>query len=120
MSSSEREELELAAKAAGLVVAGWNDGEEPYSSGPGLILNDGRLWNSRDSSGQAFSLAARCGISFGIGSETGRPRVSWVLCGSVLSIDMPEDHELMPSVDWEEWGREAITRAAAEIGRAMP
>jgi hypothetical protein len=117
MSSSEREELELAAKAAGLVVAGWNDGEEPYSSGPGLILNDGRLWNPRRDSGQSFALSVNLSfcqtqwfnhdppdVMIGYKTSDGEGR-NWI-----------EDHNGDPVAAT----RRAITRAAAEIGRAMP
>lgn len=59
----DRELLELAAKAGGYEVVGWNDGLEPYSSGVGYILKDGRIWNPLACDGDALRLAVRLGIS---------------------------------------------------------
>jgi len=55
---SDKELLELAAKAAGQTVVRWNDGGEPYSSGQGFVLPGGRLWNPLISDGDEARLEA--------------------------------------------------------------
>lgn len=54
---TDRELLELAAKAAGIELAFWNNGEEPYSSGVGFVLPNNAMWNPLTDDGAAFRLA---------------------------------------------------------------
>jgi hypothetical protein len=114
---SDRELLELAAKAGGIEYDGiddngcrigfWGDGW-----GGGY-----KYWNSLQSDGDALRLAARLNID--IVWEAHGPEfdlVTHVWCssrmqalGAVESVDVQGDAAL----------RRAITRAAAEIGRGM-
>lgn len=109
--SPNRKMLELAAKAAGIA-----------SDGLGWCYDIQRdcAWNPLANDGDALRLAMRLGISFGIGSETGRPRITWSMSGGLHCIDMPEDHPLALPKCQMNWMRRAIVRAAAEIGRAIP
>lgn len=59
---SDRELLELAAKAARIETAYWNDGREPFSSGLGFILPSNRLWNPLTDDGDALRLAVKLQI----------------------------------------------------------
>lgn len=59
----DRELLELAAIAAGIEPLYWNDGLEPYSSGPGIVYGDNRIWNSLVNSGDAFRLMVTCKLN---------------------------------------------------------
>ena len=56
---TDRELLELAAKAADVAMLGWNDGGEPYSGGIGSILPSGRVWNPLADDGDAFRLMVK-------------------------------------------------------------
>lgn len=91
---NERELLEYAAKAAGIEV--WfDDNGQPWIDG------DKCVWNPRTDSGQALELAVK------------------------LSLLCDHDVQYAPVNVWEGEDplaatRLAITRAAAEIGRAMP
>ena len=60
---NDRTLLELAAKAAGVELSHWNDGQEPYSSGLGFILPNNRMWNPLTDDGDRYRLAQRLGIS---------------------------------------------------------
>lgn len=55
---TERELLELAAKAAGLDISVWASGIED-SPGPGYVLREGYLWNPLIDDGDALCLADR-------------------------------------------------------------
>lgn len=57
----ERMLLALAAKEAGYKIGMWIDGDEPYSGGPGYIVND-RLWNPLLDDGDALRLAVDVGL----------------------------------------------------------
>jgi hypothetical protein len=59
---SDRELLELAAKAAGIELAYWNDGQECYSSGEGFVLPSNALWNPLRADGACSRLEAVLGI----------------------------------------------------------
>lgn len=117
---SNRELLELAAKAAGyvfewraqpLILASPPDPERPW-----------RCWNPLDDDGDALRLAVKAGISFGIGSDTGLPRIAWFMGGELHTRDMPENKVTQltaAEADLTVWVRWAICVAAAEIGRGM-
>jgi hypothetical protein len=120
---SDRELLELAAKAAGLIIRGeCVDGDDCFT---GLLCKhgDGRLrhpkfrWNPLTDGDDALRLAARLNID--IVWEANGPDfnvVTHVWCSgrtqaldTVESVDAQGDAALC----------RAITRAAAEIGRGM-
>lgn len=107
---NDRELLEMAAKAAGYELTQWPDEDFVRAHMGG----DWRpKWNPLTDDGDAFRLAGRMNILLGFYD-------SYVAC-HVLGH---------PNIDTDEWhssngndqmaaARRAITRAAAEIGRAM-
>lgn len=97
---TDRELLELAAKAAGIETAYWNDGQEPYSSGLGFILPSNRLWNPLTDDGDALRLAVKRSIL----------RCHMDLFHAFYEDELAQDRR--PSVAT----RRAFVRAAAEIG----
>jgi hypothetical protein len=113
---TDRELLELAAKAAGQIQF------DPFRSVFRHVLEMGFLgedWNPLTDDGDALRLAAQCEISFGIARSSEFLRVVWWVSGQLNSIDEPEPSRFQ-SLDTLAWLRRAIVRAAAEIGRAMP
>lgn len=119
---TDRELLELAAKAAGI-----EHGADRFDSGISLTLPDGRhksmpKWNPLTDDGDALRLAVQCGleISF-VDDEPGREGLDIRACvGFPASTERPcwikyvfEDHRgnIFAAT------RRAIVRAAAEIGR---
>lgn len=112
---TDRELLELAAKAIGCAGAKFEDGEWlelRYGYKIAMWHDDfDSYWNPLESNADAFALAVKLGINL----EIGEPGFGDVQAGK-------KDH-------WAcEWlnpdkpcasARRAITRAAAEIGRAM-
>lgn len=97
--SGDRELLELAARAAGIALK-WKD------DGRGFITSKGFpfAWNPLTYDGDALRLAAKLGMDVCM-----RPSVAHVYA------DMPNQ-----DVVTDACYRRAITRAAAEIGKAMP
>jgi len=91
---TDHELLEAAAKAAGILVS-WDayagDGEEDV-----LVTGDGYVWNPLTDDGDALRLAVKLGIAD---------------LGNFYDDDGSDPYAAT---------RLAITRAAAEIGRAMP
>jgi hypothetical protein len=107
---TDRELLELAAKAAG---ATWVDACWPEDL-PGLMLDFGRgttQWNPLTDDGDALRLAVRLKIDIAF-TNIHSPQVHAMAEYEVACI---EDRSLDPRAAT----RRAITRAAAEIGRAM-
>ena len=117
---TDRELLELAAKAAGVAALGWNDGGEPYSSGIGFILPSGRVWNPLADDGDALRLAVKLyiGIRSNGPDDWQQPNTSVALYdgGEYGSGRVTIQHGDDPSIAT----RRAIVRAAAEVGRRMP
>lgn len=98
---NDRELLELAAKAAGLVIGFSKTSPEQWRP---YVWNDekkkGRWWNPIEDDGDALRLAVRLGFI-----NPGRwPDPSWLVA---------------EGMDWNAATRRAIVRAAAEIGRQM-
>ena len=108
---SDKELLELAAKAVGVAVVRWNDGLEPYSSGLGLILDSGRLWNPLTDDGDGARMEAALGINVAWHSDG-------VVCGLrwAGATELVDDH----GGDKQAARRMASLRVAAKHGRAMP
>ena len=100
---TDRELLELAAKAAG---ATWIDDNWPEDL-PGLMLDFGKgttQWNPLTNDGDALRLAVKLEINLSFSQD----------CAFGFWIGTPKDGE-----DLSSHARRAIVRAAAEIGRNM-
>ena len=116
-----KELLELAAKAVNLQHKGWREGNEPYSSGPGLALLGGRIWNPELSSSDALELAAELRLSIEINEASVVVRWLQEDCGDMQVFEYPEsvqneDYDII-HVNHEKAVRKAVTRAAADIAR---
>lgn len=128
MTDTDRELLEqncellaLAANAAGYTLGMWIDGGEPYSGGPGWIIND-RLWNPLTDDGDALRLAVKMRFHVCVFSATDGelvPMPGFVEVGREEDND-PLSVEYVDVAEYEDATRRAIVRAAAEIGRNMP
>jgi hypothetical protein len=68
--TEDRELLEAAAEAAGIVALYWNDGQEPYSSGEGIIYGDNHIWNPLTDSGDALRLVSKLKLHIGMEALT--------------------------------------------------
>ena len=101
---TDREMLELAAKAAGIE----HLSSEYCVSGPELWdIERKRWWRPLTNDGDALRLAVKLGMDIRIyGTE-----VRVYCCGIIASEGPP---------DFNSATRRAIVRAAAEIGRSMP
>lgn len=100
---TDREMLEFAAKAAGIVLE-WQDG------GWAHCLDTGREWNPLTDDGDALRLAVKLGIHVMHSKHK-------VRAGRKLVQDGPCEEDKRP--DPLAATRRAITRCAAEIGRNM-
>lgn len=102
---TDRELLELAAKAAGYVLQETEDGYE-------CNFDDSRIWNPITDDGDAFRLMVKLRL---------QPRQGINLV-SVLHPDFKRDDENYRDHNNDPLAatRRAIVRAAAEIGRQMP
>jgi len=100
-TTTDRELLELAAKAAGIVITIWSNCQAGgFQSQEAAI---GAFWNPLTDDGDALRLAVKLGLTVTIGvARDGEDR---------LSIDESSDPYAAT--------RRAIVRAAAEIGRSM-
>lgn len=99
--NNDRELLELAARAGGVVFC---DGEDIYG---GLILVGGHSWNPLTDDGDAMRLAVKLGLLFKYMTDRYEMFMRFYL--------EELDNDLKPS----EATRRAIVRAAAEIGKEM-
>lgn len=108
--NTDRELLELAAKAAGIEYQFDNDGDVIEYFGGGLQLAfDGGKWNPLTDDGDALRLAVK--LEFGIAVFS-----LYVEVTDGLRIDESEKTDQDPYAAT----RRAIVRAAAEIGKTMP
>lgn len=118
MQESDRELLELAAKA-GVI----EHGADRLDCGLSITLRNGQhrslqRWNPLDDDADALRLAVQCGIEISIvDEEYGCPRAcaGYVTDGDPRIRYVFEDHDN----DIFAATRRAIVRAAAEIGRSM-
>lgn len=108
--STDRELLELAAKAAGLTLIDWSDCWE--DKGPGYRYKDADgfsyVWNPLADDGDALRLAVNLHMIVEIDH--------YHAMANGIAEDVLEPHD----GGAEAATRRAIVRAAAEIGRAMP
>jgi len=117
---TDRELIELAAKAAGVVIHHWSDGRLPYGC---PVLNDGineyiRVFDPLADDGDALRLAVKLELNLRINKF---PHVVYVEIynGRAPSVMEPLSDVRQPTPDPQVATRRAITRAAAEIGRGM-
>lgn len=110
---SDRELLELAAKAAGIQIAADNH-VPPIEA---IITPDGTLWNPLTDSGDALDLVVKLGMTVNVENDI----------GTVAATAGWSDGRLLPDGigiaafegDPYAAARRAIVRAAAEIGRGI-
>ncbi len=113
---SDRELLEMAAKAAGYGDV-WSLDEHPDVTYIGPRYDGGtvryRAWNPLTDDGDALRLAVKVGIS--VAQEVARGEVYADVCDTspIIGSDEPFGSDPYAAT------RRAITRAAAEIGRSM-
>jgi hypothetical protein len=105
---TDRELLELAAKAAGI------EWENVPTMGADLLLEKGGVWNPLNDDGDALRLAVKLRLDIGfeklhLVSVWSDPQDGWIIehCDDGMGADISEKT------------RRAIVRAAAEIGRSM-
>jgi hypothetical protein len=104
----DRTLLTLAAKAAGIELSHWNDGQEPYSSGLGFILPCNRMWNPLADDGDALRMAVKLGLKI---EHHDNSVVVWFDYFGTGYI--PYDGDACKAT------RRAIVQSAAEIGEEM-
>ena len=111
MSKTDKELLELAAKAAGI------DGSVDDEFGCGMWLrgkrnpDNSRYWSPLTDDGDAFRLAVKLGLDVDC---------SWTNQATVFSLKQEREAVLEPwGEDRNVAARRAITRAAAAIGESM-
>jgi hypothetical protein len=102
---SDRELLELAAKAAGMEVTAHPNGKFLKSL---VFLAYGKNWNPLTDDGDALRLAVKLGLQV----DCSRPSAGEPFKRHAICLGEPRDIETLT--------RRAIVRAAAEIGRNMP
>lgn len=116
---TDRELLELAAKAAGYLRAKWSsEGWFYITTMPTGYEDDWELWNPLTDDGDALRLAVQIGHSRGLTIEIGQG-------GVCVTFDHPHvfsDGWQGPrnSYDPQSTARRAIVTAAAKIGEQMP
>jgi hypothetical protein len=120
--TTDRELLELAAKAAGIRYHAYID-DPIFGTGINIGDIDVPLWNPLADDGDAFRLAVTLGL------ESRRPSRNRSI-GRVVQVWFPSDGNprraanspISVSVNGDVLAatRRAIVRAAAEIGKAMP
>lgn len=108
MSMSDRELLELAAKAAGISLLRWSDTWAGEPGEEGFQTDDYSRWNPLTDDGDALRLAVKLNFDVCINGET----------VFVRDFDCNET-ELMLFDDPMAATRRAIVRAAARIGEAQ-
>jgi len=114
-TETDRELLELAAKAAGIEYRRDIDGEVIEYCGGGLcIAKYGEKWNPLTDSGDALELAVKLNLQINPTVQTHYGPASTAYDGGVGISTIQHGGDASMAT------REAIVRAAAEIGRAMP
>lgn len=107
---TDKELLEKAAKAAGIELICWNDGQECYSSGEGFITKSNAIWNPLLDDGDALRLAVELQLGISIPPVVDRRIEVVTFCGPITSIvERPQNDDRNAAT------RRAITRAAAQM-----
>lgn len=108
---TDRELLELAAKAAGINIFDWTPGGHPTTD----VSCDG-IWNPLTDDGDALRLAVQLNLDIRFDSHDAG--IAVIVAGAW--DDAPEGaHEIFER-NGARAARRAITRAAAAIGKGMP
>lgn len=115
---NDREMLELAAKAAGIVFS-FRQGvpcryEQPKTSKTSFSALGWKMWNPLEDDGEVFRLAVKLGISIRYGYCMDDAPVVFV-----KDEFMEEELMFENFPDSRKATRRAIVRAAAEIGKGM-
>ncbi|KKB61125.1 hypothetical protein WM40_24965 [Robbsia andropogonis] len=105
---TDRELLELAAKAAGLDDASWHDG---IWSKKLWEVTGSEYWNPLEKDGDAFRLMVELRLNVGVNAKYS-DTIVFVGTEGVFSVKHHEDDPTAAT-------RRAIVMAAAEIGRGM-
>ena len=117
---TDRELLELAAKAAGLEINERNQKARDEMIGrenSSLWLVDGSTaWNPLTNDGNALRLAVKLGMDIDCTVNSMMKNHTWAMSGLSAGGGVAEYHEGDPYAAT----RRAIVRVAAEIGKAMP
>ncbi len=105
---SDRELLELAAKAAGIELVGFEESGTHFAA---LVAPSGYVrWNPLSDDGDAFRLMVKLWMDFTISGRA----------SAVTQIHGMRPHAAYCNGDSNAASRRAIVRAAAELGREMP
>lgn len=108
--NTDRELLELAARAAGVKIKSICVTGRDYHA----ITEDGNFWSPLTDDGDAMRLAMKLMLNI-------IPRVDWVSAGFEDQSRHPTSADIyQDGPDFMRVTRIAIVRAAAEIGNAMP
>jgi hypothetical protein len=112
MDTTDRELLELAAKAAGYIEFTWGEVAGPRARKPNGVAGP---WNPLTDDGDALRLAVQLEIRPDVGERM-------VVAEWWVRPDLLKQGVEVVLVDGDKYAatRRAIVRAAAEIGRAMP
>jgi hypothetical protein len=107
---TDRELLDLAAKAAGITL----DWQEGWNGMPDSASNMGRVWSPLTDDGDALRLAVKLNMEVCSHADADIGGISWAdASGHAFAyIELPHDGDQMAAT------RRAIVRAAAEIGRS--
>lgn len=113
---TDRELLELAAKAAGIPIHFSDDGSCYHAEmGGNASFRYRNPWNPLTDDGDALRLAVK--LEMNIGNRAGQFIEAWAVSehdGGICRGVVPKGDDACAET------RRAIVRAAAEIGRAMP
>jgi hypothetical protein len=118
---TDRELLELAAKAAGIKALRDPDGvlRDCTGSHPAMNIFGAKTWNPLTDDGDALRLAVKIGINIQCLRAEGYDKTTAVQCqveGYIVNVGIDEGC----NGDSDAAARHAIVWAAAEIGKAMP
>lgn len=117
---TDRERLELAAKAAGIDLTGWTWTELSFAIDYECPDPDvGRYWNPLTDDGDALRLAVKLNIMVGTNQDTQCAHAYWWQAADEPWDEHKDVSEACGS-DPCAAARRAIVRAAAAIGEAMP
>lgn len=115
--TTNREMLELAAKAAGMDDWRWHEAAESlclYNSMDCCWYKDDNFvrikWNPRHDNNDAFQLAARLKLQVAFGTFKDNTASAYKFCKPAVDVD---------NTDMEAAAREAIFLMAVEIGKGM-